>query len=362
MIAFYKNNIKNRCPILSRVFISLVLVLPVCATSANAATKASDFTVSMTGLYLQPSASNLGYAVYTTPLPAPAPNWYQQTVKPNYTDSFDLGLQYALADKSNQVDLDWLHFKSNDSARYAVTEPNTSVGPSYYFGPAEQFLLNTAASSYVKFNVDQINLVLGHVIKLGNSVTIKPVVGLGSALLKEGITNNYSGADPVYGPYTHSVYVNSKFTGIGPRLGLDGAFFVTHHFGVDAAMDGSVLLGRLSTNTNFNSWTGYTGGVLPHNNTPTNTTLSSQAQTKMVPEVETKLGLFYNVVRNSGSVFSIHTGYMFSDYVNSISQVLPSSLVPGTWEAGTVAIISQAQTTSDLSLNGPYLKLAWQFA
>lgn len=360
MIALYKNSFKNRCAI-PLILIAGCLTL-VNVADASTPTQASNFSVSITGLYLEPNASNLGYAVYTTPLPAPAPNWYQKTVNPDYTGAFDLGLQYDLADKANQIDLDWLHFYSKDAASFAVTQPDTSVGPPYYFGPAEQFLLHTVASSSAAFHVDQINLVIGHPIALSDTLKIKPIFGLETGLLKEGITNNYSGSDPVYGPYTHTVYVNSNFTGVGPRLGFDGAFFVTKHFGLDSTIDGSILLGRLSTSTNFTSWTGYTGGSVAHNNTPANTTLSNQTRTKVVPEVETQLGLFYKIKRHSGSVFSIHTGYMFSDYVNSIYQVMPSSLVSGSWEAGSVAIISQSQNTSDLSLNGPYLRLSWHFA
>lgn len=367
MKSFYKSHIKTLCPKSPRSFISAVLllnslILPVCAANANNATPASNFSLSITGLYLQPNANNLQYAVFTTPLPAPSPNWYQKSVNPDYDGSFDLGLQYDIAGGPNQIALDWLHFDSKNTAASAVTEPHTSVGPSYYFGPAEQFLLNTSANSSVKFNVNQINLVFGHDFTIANNFKIKPIIGIGSGILKENIANNYNGADPVYGPYAHTMYVNSKFAGAGPRLGLDGQFFVLKHFGIDASMAGTVLLGKLATSTNFTSWTGYTGGTLPHNNSPADTTLSNLNQTKIVPEVESKVGVFYMLTRQSGSTVSLHAGYMFSDYVNAISQVTPSTLVPGAWEAGTVAIISQAQNTSDLSLNGPYLKLAWQFA
>ena len=77
----------------------------------------------------------------------------------------------------------------------------------------------------------------------------------------------------------------------------------------------------------------------------------------MVPEIDGKLGLFYTTTLNENSILTIQAGYMFQDYINSIYQVLPSSLVPGAWEAGTVAIISQDHNQSDLSMNGPYVKL-----
>lgn len=312
---------------------------------------------SITGLYLQPNANNLEYAVYTTPLPTPAPNWYQKSVKPDYAGAFALGLQYNFADVTNQVQLDWLHFNHSDSANFSVTEPNTSVGPPYYFGPAEQFLLNTTARSVVKFNIDQVNLVFDHLIKLMDNIQLEPFLGVSSAYLKEDITNNYTGSDPVWGPYTHRVHTDSSFTGFGPRLGLDVSYFVNRHFGVNAEIASSLFAGRLASSTNFTSWSGYIAEGIPRNNTPANTTLSNKRQTVIVPEIDGKVGLFYTTNLNKNSILTIQAGYMFQDYINSIYQVQPSTLVPGAWEAGTVAIISQAHNQSDLSMNGPYIKL-----
>lgn len=324
----------------------------------NKSTPTSTFGGSITGLFLQPNANNLQYAVYTTPLPLPAPNWYAQTVKPAYRASFDLELDYHFANGTDQIALDWLDFRSNNNAQFAATEPNTSVGPTYYFGPAEQFLLNTSASSSVKFIVDDVNLVAKHLVTISQPIQIEPFLGVDAAYLKENTTNNYVGTDPVYGPYTHSTYIKSNFTGFGPRIGLDARYFASSNYGINASMASSVLVGSLASSTDFTSWTGYTGGILPRNNTPANTTLSKQSQTEIVPKVDAKLGLFYTKPLHSGTSITAQAGYMFTAYINAINQVLPSTLVPGAWEAGTVATINQAQQQSNLSLNGPYLTLA----
>lgn len=338
-----------------------VFSISVCAGGATDSSmipaRTPGLGASITGLYLQPNANNLEYAVYTVPLPLPAPNWYQQLVKPDYAGAFALGLHYNFADLTHQMKLDWLHFDHSDSASFSATEPNTSVGAPYYYGPAEQFLLNTTANSAVKFNVDQVNLVFGHLVKRFDNIQLEPFVGVSAAYLKEDITNNYAGSDPVFGPYTHRVHTESSLKGFGPRLGLDVSYFVNRHFGVNAEMASSLFIGRLASSTNFTSWTGYTAGDLPRNNTPANTTLSNKHQTVVVPEIDGKLGLFYTTSLKNNSALTIQAGYMFKDYLNSIYQVLPSSLVPGAWEGGTVAIVSQAHNQSDLSMNGPYVKL-----
>ncbi len=318
------------------------------------------FSVNITGLYLEPSASNLGYAVFTTPLPLPAPNWQQKIVNPSYSGAFDLGLQYNLLNGRENVKLDWLHFNSKDSASAGST-PLTSVGPPYYYGPAEQFLLNTGANSTVKFNIDNGSLVFGHLIDLTNNIQLEPFIGFSAVHLKENITNNYWGTDPVYGPYTHAVYEESTFTGLGPRIGFDGDYFITNRFAITGGIAGDLLAGSLNYSTDFTSWTAYTGDTA-HNNTPANTSMADQNLNRIVPEMDAKVAMLYKIPFNkSGSELTIQAGYMYAVYFNAINQVLPNTLVPGSWEAGSVAIINQSEQQSNIDLRGPFISLTWNF-
>lgn len=334
----------------SAVFASTTSVIP---------TQNPGFSVSITGLYIQPSASNLDYAVFTTPLPLPSPNWKQKIVNPNYSGAFDLGLQYNLMNGNENVKLDWLHFSSDDSA-HANSSPYTSVGPVYYYGPAEQFLLDTGANSTVKFNTDDVNLVFGHQVNLSDNIQIEPFVGLSAVYLQEKITNNYWGTDPVYGPYTHAVYGKSTFTGFGPRFGLDGNYYFTKHFAINGNVATDLLAGALKYSTDFTSWTAYTGDA-NHNTTPANTSMARQNLTRIVPKLDAKLALLYKAPFGQCSELTVEAGYMYAVYFNAIQQVLPSTLVPGSWEAGSVAIINQTTQQSNIDLRGPFVKLAWQF-
>jgi hypothetical protein len=318
------------------------------------------FGMSIMGLYLKPSASNLGYAVYTTPLPLPAPNWQQEIVNPGYSGAFDLGLQYNFINSRDQVKFDWLYFSSKDQAS-AGSSPDTSVGPTYYYGPAEQFLLNTGANSTVKFDIDDVSLVFGHLINLTNNIQLEPFVGLSVAYLKEDITNNYFGTDPVYGPYTHAVYGKSKFVGIGPRVGFDSSYYITNHFAITAEAAGALLAGTIDYSTDFTSWTAYNKDSI-HNSTPANTSMANQNLYRIVPEAGAKITMLYSVpFEKSNSVLTLQAGYMYAVYFNAIHQVLPATLVPGSWEAGSVAIINQAQQESNIDLRGPFISASWSF-
>ncbi len=318
------------------------------------------FSVSITGLYLEPSASNLGYAVFTNPLPLPAPNWKQRIVNPGYSASFDLGLQYNFINGSENAKFDWLHFASKDSAAAGST-PYTSVGPAFYYGPAQQFIQDTSANSTVKFNIDNGNLIFGHLINLTNNLQVEPFIGLSAIYLKEKTSNNYQGTDPVYGLYTHAVYGKSTFTGFGPRIGFDGSYFITNHFAITGSIAGDLLAGVLKYSTDFTSWTAYTAGSLPHNTTPANTSMANQNLNRIVPEMDAKLAMLYTVPFASGSELTLQAGYMYSVYFNAITQVLPSTLVPGSWEAGSVAIVNQSQQQSNVDLTGPFISASWKF-
>jgi hypothetical protein len=329
-------------------------------SSNNIPTEKPRFSFSIAGLYLQPNASNLGYAIHTTPLPLPAPNWEQKFVSPSYSAAFDLGLQYNLLNGIDYAKLNWLHFSSNDSAA-ASSSPNTSIGPTYYYGPAQQFILNTGANSTVKFNIDNGNMIFGHLINLNDHIQVEPFVGLSAVYLKEDISNNYRGTDPVYGPYTHTVNVNSAFAGFGPRVGVDGKYFITNRFAITGGVAADLLAGFVKYSTDFTSWTAYTGDT-NHNSTPANTSMANQNLNRIVPEVDTNISMLYKVsFDKSGSELILKAGYLYAVYFNAINQVLPTTLVPGAWEAGSVAIINQTQQQSNVDLTGPFVSLFWTF-
>jgi hypothetical protein len=339
--------------------ISLMFGSSLAHSSAIPAQK-PGFTLNFTAFYLQPSADNLTYGIYTTPLPLPAPNWQQKMVNPGYTGAFDLGVQYNLPSENDNVKLDWFYFDSKDSAS-GGSSTNTSIGPVYYYGPTQQFILNTRADSTVKFNVDGGNLVAGHLFNLTNRIQFEPFAGLAVSYLKEDITSNFYGTDPVYGPYRHTVNGKSSFIGAGPRLGFDAKFLVTDHFSILTEIAGDILVGTLNYRTNFNSVTAYTADAI-HNSKPVDTSMANQDLTRAIPMLGTKIGLQYQLpLNNSKSEFTFQAGYMYAAYFNAINQVRPGTLVPGAWEAGSVAIVTQVQQQSKLDLKGPYLSMSWKF-
>ena len=326
--------------------------------SANAATTApakSSWGASFTALYLQPGANNLTYAVHTKPLPVPAPNWYQDTVKPNHHFAFDLGLHYQFADQVDEIKADWLHFSSTDSDSVAKGSGVNSIAPPYYFGPLAQALLGTSASSTVKFNLDNANLVFAHQFTFGHYLQMQPFAGLSGAYLKEYIEDNYLGEDTGGDPYSITSYNTSKYTGIGPRIGVDMTGVMSKHFSIIGEFATSIFVGSMHSTTTFYS---YGGGKT----TPSATDMADQSKMTIVPELDTKLALAYDVDFKSGSSVTFQAGYMLRTYLDGIDQVVPTALVPGAFNGGVIAIETEGNVQSNFNLSGPFVKMSWSFA
>ncbi len=350
---------KNSLIKLSALAIAMGLSVMAYADDSTIPSTNPGFAVSLTGMYLEPGASNLTYAIYTTPLPLPAPNWSQQTLDPGFSPAFDLGLQYTLADGSDQVSLDWLHLDTSTTNSVGPAGAGTSVAPPYYFGPDAQSLVNSAANSTVKFNVDAVNLAFGHLANVTNHIQIEPFFSINTAEIKEDMNTNFTGEDGTLNHYAYSITTtnNSQFTGIGPRIGLDGSYFVTNHLAINAEFAASILAGSMQTNSTF-----YSYDTNPAANQNVTTTLADTTQTQLVPEIDSNIAISYVIPFNTtGSNLNIAAGYLFQAYINGIHQVVPTSLVPGAFDNGTIAIETEGDVNSDLTMNGPYLKLAYTF-
>ena len=121
---------------------------------------------------------------------------------------------------------------------------------------------STAKKPLTKIGIDVIPIRKDEVDRYWDLLKLMIIQGLrhsgdllSEAHLKEDIANNYIGRDPVFGPYTHRVHTDSSLTGFGPRLEVDGRYYVNNHFGVNAGIGSSLLVGSLSSSTNFTSWT-----------------------------------------------------------------------------------------------------------
>ena len=311
------------------------------------------FGFSYTAMVLQPGANNLQYAIYTQPLPITAPHWVQQSVEPDYQYAFDAGLQYTFDTRMDQVKLDWLHLRTEDKAS-AYATGSASVAPIYYFGPLAQALFRSTADAQVKFDFDSITFIFDRLFNWGRFIQIGPFIGLNATYLKQDIEAAYAGVNSSDDPYSITAFNTSKLYGIGPRLGLDVSGYLLKNFSLNIEMGTSILIGSIASNTHFLST-----GV--NNPSPVSTSLSEQTLTRIVPEIDSKVGLMYELIFRPGSCISLEAGYKFATYIDGINQIVPTALVLDQLNNGVLAIETSSQTQSNFDLNGPFLKLTCRY-
>lgn len=321
------------------------------AESSQPANSHYQFTVA--GIYMTPTAGNLTYAVLTEPLPAPRPTWHQQNIDPTFHPGFDLGLAYVFSDQVNKVSLDWLYLTTKDKGFKSATGTE-SIAPEWYFGPGAQQLNGSSANGEAQFDVSDVRMLFHHLFQVSDRIQITPYGGAAFAYLKQSLTNKYEGTWTsilnVTTPYSITTFNTSKFAGAGPRLGVNMTGYITPHFGLLANMAADVLVGSMKTTTNFLSFG-------DGNTTPATTGLADQSITRMVPELDGKLGLFYDWVTADNTIVNLQLGYQFNVYINGINQVQPTRVVTNVFNAGVIAIDSSSQQQNNLGINGPYLRL-----
>jgi hypothetical protein len=318
------------------------------------------FEVTFDPILLKPGASNLNYVIYNNELPVQSPKWYEQELKPKYTFAFMLSGRYVFP-QSRDISLDWTHMKStNTSSSVAAPSANYFLGPDYQIGPAGTVVRNATGS--VNFNYDVINLNAGQTISLGNNLSMHIFAGLSDGFLREEVQSTYSGTTPApfAGPFSLYQDVQANFTGIGPRLGVDGSYTSDCGLGFFAEAAGSALIGSTYSKTGFvNS----AAQILTLFGQTSNAQLiTDQHVMQVVPGFDAKLGINYKHVVGQNMFLTIGAGYQAAVYINAISEYLPDRLVTGEpLSTGGIFVDTMTRHLSNYSVQGPFLNFSLQF-
>lgn len=330
----------------------------------------SGLEVTLEGLLLRPSNSDLDYAATDTlgfvinpvvPSIAFTNPKNVNSIDPGYNFGFRIGLGYIFQDSGNDVQLNWTHFDQSD-------DDNVTAGPGQFlvtkFGLILPNLTNfgipstLTASGNVDSKLDAIDLDVGQYLDVGTRLRMRLFGGLRFARVESNVSDFYSAAYqvPTLPPtnilFTESDNLNSKFSGVGPRFGVDTSYHIGNCFGIVAHIAGALLVGSTDTDTQQN-W------ALAVNTVP-GTVFTSQLNTdsdnttRVVPAFDAKLGLDYTYIFANQSQLSLEAGYQWTQYIDAVDR-LNNSLVDGVVGLGTVT-----RTTSSVGFDGPYLTLNWK--
>ncbi len=310
----------------------------------------SGLAFTLEGLYLQPTNSDLDYGTLLSPPGANPTTADVKTVDPDYDIGFRIGLGYVFPNSGNDVQLNWTHFdhSSDDAASFvgagSTGQPHpTVITRGGNVMPAWVDETGTATSN-VSVNYDAVDLDVGQYMSVGTRLQTRLFAGLRYAYIKQNITDFYSDistSGTVFNLETDTF--NSKFTGIGPRLGIDTAYHVGNCFGVVGHIAAALLVGRVETTSGVNaSGLDITNAVV---------SVTTDNQTRVAPAFDAKLGVDYSwPIRNDAQRFTIEAGYQVTQYIDAIDR-----LYVNVTNGNTVT-----RTTSGVGFNGPYLSLSYK--
>lgn len=281
-----------------------------------------DFT--LTGLYLQPTASD-SQLFYTRTYSDGA--FTDHSVEPDYSPAFGLGIGYAFKNSGNDMRLNWTHLNSSDDA---------NVNASGSFGVGTPL---DATSGNVKFKYDAVDLDFGQYLNIGTRLQTRWFAGARFAQITQDQTSTFAIVTGTTPP-SNVQQATSKFTGIGPRLGVDGNYYLGNNMGFVTQLAASLLVGNTESNTVVtNSYS-----------------IDNPSQSRVVPALDGKLGFDYSKAIHNGGRFTLEAGYQISEYFNALdrtSNSTPPILLSSPY-------VPSGTTSSNVGFQGPYLSVKYK--
>jgi len=311
-------------------------------------------------IFLRPGGSN-DFAVLVNPFnpnvatPMLSPSWEPTGIRADFSTGFSLNFRHVFPDSGSDVDFYWAHLRTSDNATFPVNRelpPALQMtGPVWDIGPNAG--TTSAAKGQLKDNYDVFHAEIGKAVNFDPNLKSRFFAGVSGLWLKQKITTNFSGVDPILGLYTFGTETQSQYNAAGVRLGVDGEYEGKYNINLLGLLAGSVYIGSQQPRTN----TVGVGSVLADAGIPENHQwISHNSYIQVVPALDTKLGLKYSKTYKN-KLAAIEAGYMASIYVNALQNYSPSTLVPGSLGivSGSVFLQSLIKTTDSFSVDGPYV-------
>jgi hypothetical protein len=322
------------------------------------------FEFSASSLFLRPGADNLGYATITTFLPVGNPQWAVQTLDPGYQPGFSVGTRYALPCSGKDIQINWDHLRTSDSAYVAVSDPATQwVSPFSQTGPSTSESANEvgvfhlkATQAQVDFDYDMANIDVGQTVNIGSNTQLRLFAGLTCVRLREQLNSTFYN-DPNIVPVPPVIAVpdpslkyislnnTSTYTGLGPRLGLSTAYNLSRGFTFVGQFSGAILEGWMQPAQ-------YSFAAV-FDDVVNSEQISSHAVSQVVYAGDAKLGLAYSCPLRNGSVLNIESGFKAAVYVDPFSTYETSTNVLPL-DIGSLSTSSMRNSQSNFTLSGFY--------
>jgi opacity protein-like surface antigen len=220
------------------------------------------------GLYIQPTNDDLEYFEDrdgVTP-------YTRYAVRPKHRFGFRVEGGYHF-DSGSDLTLNYMHF---DKTYH-----------DYYLGSDQSVDVETA-DAHAKFDVDIVNLEFGQHYDVGDNGDLRLHFGAQYGQLDTHLMIsqeryiNEEGSLILQEPFEHGKYL-SKFTGVGPRAGIDWYYHLPHGFDIVSRAAGSILIGEFKNEWRRTTSTQQSPGWIPF--------IERNTRRSLIPTAEGKAGL-----------------------------------------------------------------------
>ena len=220
-------------------------------------------------------------------------------VNPQWSWGFQLEASYHY-NTGNDFNLNWYHLRSDNSFEAGANNFGSVRIPGE---PAASNLNITSASANIAAAWDTVNMEFGQHVDFGENKFARFHAGaawtrVGNSGAGTFVAANYVGQTSV----NQSSSYSQVFNGFGPRVGTD----LTYDWGNGLSVYGDGALGLLAG----------TG----KSSTSTGAATFSLSQTRVVPELDAKLGAMYTYAMAQGDL-SLDVGWVWANYINSLTSI-----------------------------------------
>ncbi|WP_133129663.1 Lpg1974 family pore-forming outer membrane protein [Legionella yabuuchiae] len=242
---------------------------------------------------------------------------------PGWTWGFKLEGSYHF-NTGNDINLNWYHLDKKTTIRTLSNLPEVS-----------NFNSRDVTTISLTPRWDAVNLEVSQHVDLGAFKNVRLHGGVQYARMNLTATtvNSDSFVDPIQNVVLQSIQqFETTYDGFGPRIGSDLIYDFNSNFAVYAKGAAALLIGQGDFSNSLSS----------NDVNDPDPFFASGSKTALVPELEAKLGLQYNVAVAQGDL-SIDLGYMWVNYFQA--QVYQHEF--------------DDLYDSNFGLHGPYLGLKW---
>lgn len=270
---------------------------PICSSMLCAFKSAGGLYATGTGYYVQPSETGIGLVTDSWLFVVPGGTQAEsRPFDPDYQWAGSIAVGYDIPMSANNIEVSYLYLNNKTHAVNSFANGSILFGsvlfPDAALPPSPGFV----SDAYLTYRVDQADIKAGRKYSDTSGVfTIRPSLGVRYAQIK----HNLSFAAPGH--------VNSKFSGAGPMLSLDGHYALGYGFGLLGYFDYALMAGSIQSDSAV-----FLGS---------NFSFTWPKRNRVVNSITGKIGLDYTHSLWNASTWTAAVGYQINEYLSSMDTI-----------------------------------------